>query len=173
MSTATKPAITPDFAAQYRDMLAQTLDFEFPVTKKVIEAVPSSNNGYKPDEKSKTADVLAFHVAQSTIWFLDSVASLKFEWKQDPNEKIPTPVDTAAWWAKEYPRAIARVKAMTGEQLTTIIDFFGMKLPAVNYLMFAHSHCVHHRGQLSTYLRAMGGKCPSIYGGSADEPFKG
>ena len=36
-----------------------------------------------------------------------------------------------------------------------------------------NNHSIHHRGQLSTYLRAMGGKCPSIYGGSADEPMAG
>ena len=48
-----------------------------------------------------------------------------------------------------------------------------MKMPAVNYLLFALVHMVHHRGQLSAYLRPMGGKVPSIYGGSYDEPWRG
>jgi uncharacterized damage-inducible protein DinB len=38
--------------------------------------------------------------------------------------------------------------------------------------MLINNHSVHHRGQLSTYLRPMGSKVPAIYGGSADEPFK-
>jgi uncharacterized damage-inducible protein DinB len=40
------------------------------------------------------------------------------------------------------------------------------------YLQFMLMHLSHHRGQLSTYLRPMGSKVPSIYGGSADEPFQ-
>jgi uncharacterized damage-inducible protein DinB len=47
-----------------------------------------------------------------------------------------------------------------------------MKMPAVNYLLFTLTHMVHHRGQLSTYLRPMGGKVPSIYGGSFDEKWQ-
>jgi uncharacterized damage-inducible protein DinB len=35
-----------------------------------------------------------------------------------------------------------------------------------------NNHCIHHRGQLSTYIRAMNAHVPSIYGGSADEPFQ-
>jgi uncharacterized damage-inducible protein DinB len=45
-------------------------------------------------------------------------------------------------------------------------------MPAVTYLGFMNSHSIHHRGQLSVYLRPMGAKVPSIYGGSADEPFQ-
>jgi len=50
-----------------------------------------------------------------------------------------------------------------------VIDFRGMfQLPAVAYLTFSLNHTIHHRGQLSTYLRAMGGKVPAIYGESYD-----
>jgi uncharacterized damage-inducible protein DinB len=45
-------------------------------------------------------------------------------------------------------------------------------LPAVLYLGFLNNHTIHHRGELSTYLRPMGSKVPSIYGGSYDEPFQ-
>jgi len=45
-------------------------------------------------------------------------------------------------------------------------------LPAAMYLGFLNNHSIHHRGQLATYLRPMGSKCPSIYGGSYDEPFQ-
>ncbi|MGE3512630.1 MAG: DinB family protein [Vicinamibacterales bacterium] len=45
-----------------------------------------------------------------------------------------------------------------------MIDLFGMvQAPGVNFLAMAIKHSVHHRGQLSTYLRAMGGKVPGIY----------
>ena len=58
---------------------------------------------------------------------------------------------------------------MSGEQLSKVIDLFGIvQAPGVNFLAMVAKHSVHHRGQLSTYLRAMGGKVPGIYGPSAD-----
>jgi uncharacterized damage-inducible protein DinB len=58
---------------------------------------------------------------------------------------------------------------MTGDQLNTIIDLLGMmQAPGINFLAMALKHSVHHRGQLSTYIRPMGGKVPGIYGPSAD-----
>jgi uncharacterized damage-inducible protein DinB len=63
---------------------------------------------------------------------------------------------------------------MTAEQLLTPVPFFGvMSLPVFQYLIMVNNHSTHHRGQLSTYLRPMRSKVPSIYGGSADEPFTG
>ena len=61
---------------------------------------------------------------------------------------------------------------MDGTALAQIVDFYGMKLPNAQYLVVAAVHNAHHRGQLASYLRPMGGKVPSIYGGSADEPFQ-
>jgi uncharacterized damage-inducible protein DinB len=54
--------------------------------------------------------------------------------------------------------------------LAQIINFFGiMQLPAVSYIQLTIKHSIHHRGQLSTYLRPMGGRVPGIYGQSADK----
>ena len=58
---------------------------------------------------------------------------------------------------------------ITPEQAAKIVDFRGaFQLPAVAFLDFSLRHAIHHRGQLSTYLRAMGGKVPAIYGESYD-----
>jgi uncharacterized damage-inducible protein DinB len=48
-----------------------------------------------------------------------------------------------------------------------------MTQPAAAFLIVANNHGVHHRGQLSSYLRAMGSKVPDMGGGSADEPMQG
>jgi uncharacterized damage-inducible protein DinB len=70
-------------------------------------------------------------------------------------------------------RGVARVAKMTPEQLMTPINFYNVfNLPAVLYLGFLINHSIHHRGELATYLRPMGSKVPSIYGGSYDEPFQ-
>jgi uncharacterized damage-inducible protein DinB len=64
---------------------------------------------------------------------------------------------------------LAALTKMSGEQLVKMIDFRGMfQMPAVAFLDFGVRHSIHHRGQLSTYLRPAGGKVPAIYGESYD-----
>jgi hypothetical protein len=78
-----------------------------------------------------------------------------------------------SWYEQELPPKLAKLKELSGEHLATVVSFFGvMNLPNVLYLGFWDNHSIHHRGQLSTYLRAMNAHVPSIYGGSADEPFE-
>jgi uncharacterized damage-inducible protein DinB len=85
-----------------------------------------------------------------------------------------TSAELVSWYGENFPRAIERVRAMSAEELLTPVDFYGVfTLPVVYYLGFVNNHGIHHRGQLSTYLRPMGSKCPSIYGGSYDEPWQG
>ena len=58
---------------------------------------------------------------------------------------------------------------MPGERLTNVIDMFGIiQAPGISLLAMTAKHSVHHRGQLSTYLRPMGGKVPGISGPTAD-----
>ena len=80
-----------------------------------------------------------------------------------------SPADAIAQYQARVPAALDRVRAMSGEQLATVIDLFGMiQAPGIKILAMTIKHSVHHRGQLSTYLRAMGGTVPGIYGPSAD-----
>jgi uncharacterized damage-inducible protein DinB len=82
-----------------------------------------------------------------------------------------SPADAVARYKEKIPLALDRVRAMPGEKLTAVIDMFGMmKAPLIGFLAMAAKHSVHHRGQLGTYLRPMGGKVPGIYGPSADTP---
>ena len=70
---------------------------------------------------------------------------------------------------ERFAKDIDRLKQMTGDQLVRIIDFRGMlQFPAVVYVQIGLNHSIHHRGQLSMYLRPMGAKVPSIYGESYD-----
>jgi hypothetical protein len=73
---------------------------------------------------------------------------------------------------RDIPPVLDKVKAMTAEQLATPVNFMDFaNLPAVIYAGWWANHMIHHRGQLSTYVRALNAHVPSIYGGSADEPF--
>jgi uncharacterized damage-inducible protein DinB len=163
-----------DQAVFLLNILLPAVESEAQTTKKVIAAIPEGKAGYRPDPKSKNADELAWHLASSDIWFLDGIASGKFaEGEPERPAALKTPADLVAWYETNFAAGIDRVKAMAPEKLAETLSFYGIfNHPAVMYLSLLMVHAVHHRGQLSTYIRPMGGKVPSIYGGSADEPFQ-
>jgi uncharacterized damage-inducible protein DinB len=153
--------------------LIQGVEHEIPTTKKILAAVPNDKLGFTLGEKGRTAKELMWHTVESDIWFTEGISAGDFS---QPESKEPAPA-TAAEIAAKYEAGMAagmaKVKAMSPEQLAKPVKFFGMmELPAVMYLQFLSNHSIHHRGQLSTYLRAMNAHVPGIYGGSADEPFQ-
>lgn len=164
--------MTPQEAKVIADFVASEIEYEMQATLAVLAAVPADRSGYQPDPKSKTGLGLCRHLALEDAWLLNSVADGAFS-TPPPDDSdacgIMTPADAVARYRKDVPPALARVRAMTGEQLLKVIDLMGMvQLPAVNMLSMFGKHTVHHRGQLSAYLRAMGGKIPGIYGPTAD-----
>lgn len=164
--------LTPEFAAGLRGLMLDGVNRELEITKKVIAAIPDEKADFRPDPNARTARELAWHIANSDVQFLDGIAALKFS-MDTPESKPKTTAELVSWYDSNFKRAAARVAAMTPQQLLTPIEFFGVfNLPAVFYLTFLNNHCIHHRGALATYLRPMGAKVPSIYGGSYDEPFQ-
>ena len=163
---------TPEFILGYRAMMLDGIKREAEVTKRVIAAVPDAASSYKPDPNARTAKELAWHLANTDVQFLNAIADLKFN-METPENKPQTSAEVVAWYDQNMQRGMARVAAMTAEQLLTPVEFFGVfNLPAALYLGFLNNHSIHHRGELTTYLRPMGSKVPSIYGGSYDEPFQ-
>jgi uncharacterized damage-inducible protein DinB len=165
---------TPEFAKAYADMMLMGMERETETTKKLLAAVPDDKREYRPDPNARTAWELAWHLAHTDVQFLDAIADLSFNnMETEPADKPKNSAELVTWYEKHMNRATARVRGMSAEQLSTPIDFMGLfNLPAAFYLAFLNNHSIHHRGQLSTYLRPMGAKVPSIYGGSYDEPFQ-
>ncbi|MGA9392542.1 MAG: DinB family protein [Candidatus Sulfotelmatobacter sp.] len=164
---------TPEFVLAYRDIMIDGFKREVEVTKKVIAAVPDANSSYKPDPHARTAKELAWHLANSDVHFIDSIANLMFDMAGRPPDKPESIGDVVAWYDRHIQQGISCIEAMSAEQLLTPINFAGIfNLPAAFYLGFLNNHSIHHRGELATYLRPMGSKVPSIYGGSFDEPFR-
>ncbi len=163
-------AIAPETLLTIRNMMVQSLKNEHATTKKVLAHIQDGE--WRPDPHARTAPEIAWHIVSNDIWFLDGIADLHF----GPPPAVTGPSTAAemlAWYEREFPRAIARVEKMDAVQLAQVLDFFGMKMPAHTLLNFDLVHNIHHRGQLATYLRPLGGKCPDIYGGSYDEPWQG
>jgi uncharacterized damage-inducible protein DinB len=162
----------PEQATFLLNILLPQIKNEQKTTLKVIQAVPMDKGDYKPDPRSTGAMDLAWHIASSECYFLDGVSSGAFAAGGPRPENIRTSADVVKWYEEHFGQSLERVSKMTSEQLLKTINFHNVfEYPAIVYLQFMTSHSIHHRGQLSAYLRPMGAKVPSIYGGSADEPF--
>ncbi|HUS06037.1 MAG TPA: DinB family protein [Bryobacteraceae bacterium] len=155
------------------EFLFPQIEQEAQITRKVLAAVPQDACQYTPDPKSMTALKLAAHIATVDVWFLESVANGAFAEPEPSIEtNLKTPADVLAYFDKNFGPALAKAKEVPAEKLAEVVSFYTFSFPAVVYLNFLIKHSVHHRGQLSAYLRPMGAKVPSIYGGSADEPME-
>jgi uncharacterized damage-inducible protein DinB len=163
----------PEEAEFLRSYLLPQVRAEQAVTRRILAAIPAGQEEYRPHEKNWTAYRLARHTAGTEMWFLHAVSQRKFVDGQGPPDEIRTGAAMAAWYEAEGTRRVAQIEALTGEELATPVNWIGLRNdPAVHYLSLAIRHTVHHRGQLSTYLRPMGAKVPAIYVASADEPFE-
>ena len=163
--------MNPNQAKTVADFLIADLENEMQTTLRVLGAVPNAHFDYRPDAKSKTALGLVRHITLEDEWLLNCIADGAFTPPPDDSDAcgIMNSADAAAQYKVRVPAALERVRAMSGEQLNNVIDLLGMiQAPGVNFLGMAIKHSVHHRGQLSAYLRAMGGSVPGIYGPSAD-----
>jgi len=163
--------MTPQHARVIADFLIADLEGEVATTTRVLDAVPADHLDYAPDAKSKNALDLIRHIAVIDPWFVNCIADGAFgpSGPENAESGIMTPADGAAKYKEGLTAALARVRALPDEKLAEEIDFFGMmKMAAVATLALMIKHSVHHRGQLSAYLRAMGGKVPGIYGPSGD-----
>jgi uncharacterized damage-inducible protein DinB len=163
-------ALTPEQATlSLQTIWIPAYGWEHPVTKSVISAIPHDKADYRPDPVVKSALDLAWHIVAAELMFLNAVADGTFTYGTTRPESIRTPADVLTWYSEQFAAAVERLKSMAGEQLTKPVDFRGMfTRPAVTFLHTGLNHTIHHRGQLSMYLRPMGAKVPSIYGESFD-----
>lgn len=163
--------MNPQEAKSVADFLIADFENEMQTTQRVLEAVPAGRLDYQPDPKAKTGLGLIRHIPLEDEWILTSIANGTFTPPPDQSDAcgIMTPSDAVTRYKEKVPAALDRVRSLSGEQLSKELDLLGlMQAPAVSFLAMAVKHSVHHRGQLSTYLRPMGGAVPGIYGPSAD-----
>lgn len=143
---------------------------EHRITKAVIEAIPLDKGDYRPDAISKSALDLAWHIVVTEMRFMDAIAAGEFDFSPRPRpDSIKNSQDLLTWYTENFESRFEALTKLSNDQLTKTIDFRGVfQLPAVMYGGFILHHSVHHRGQLSMYLRPMGAKVPAMYGDSHD-----
>jgi uncharacterized damage-inducible protein DinB len=155
------------------DQFLQMFAVEHPTTMKVLQAVPGDQFSFKPHEKSMSAGELAFHIAHSQYGLVEVVKAGSFA----AYTRVDTPGtldEIVAAGETYYQKACDLIRTLTPEQLggQVVLPGTNFSMPAAGLFWANLFHQIHHRGQLSVYIRLMGGKVPSIYGPSADvNPF--
>ena len=162
-----------------KDLIAE-FDREVAKTRKMLEAIPAGADfNFKPHPKSMSLGRLVGHMTDFVgDWALSTLTKDKIEFSPDSNWKPFVPANKTEALAK-FDQGLGGVRASlaatTGDvwdrnwqlvwQGNTVIDepkhqvFRGAVM----------NHMIHHRGQLSVYLRLLGARVPGVYGPSADE----
>jgi uncharacterized damage-inducible protein DinB len=161
--------MTTEQAVWMRDFYLRPLKLESATTLKVMAAVPAEQSEYRPDAASRTALELLRHIAATDNRFVETVINGVFSTESLVPEAVRTPAEIGTWYAERHAANRERLAGVPAPDLVKPVDFRGMfTWPAVMFLQLGLHHTIHHRGQLSAYLRAMGAKVPSIYGESFD-----
>jgi len=168
------PGMKPELAKCALHMALTTIKNEHGTTKNVIEAIPATGVDYKPEPAARTALEIAWHIVASEHRFFSSVVKSFYDITPTPKPvSLKTGPDIAKYYDELLLKDHTALTDLSGEHLAKEMDFRGMfQMPAVMFLDLGIRHSVHHRGQLSVYLRPAGGRVPSIYGESFDSKNK-
>jgi uncharacterized damage-inducible protein DinB len=167
-------------------MIAESLlpefDHEMATTRALLERVPESRADWKPHEKSMSLGELAVHLSQLPHWGTVTMAGDELDLNPPggPGYQTPAFTSTAALLASfdEHVKAGREaIAAASDAQMTATwtlknagATIFALPRVAV-FRSMVMNHLIHHRGQLSVYLRLHDVPLPSIYGPSADTPL--
>jgi uncharacterized damage-inducible protein DinB len=154
-----------------RDFYLKRAKAEFPVFLKVLKALPSDLS-YKPDDRSPSAEQLVWTVTYELKALIDVVDTGKSEWQNITPPGLDEMIGMFEKWSTELLDKVAKLDDASQERNGQFL-YQGqvvMERPTVELLWDFMFDAIHHRGQLSAYLRPMGAKVPSIYGPSADDP---
>jgi uncharacterized damage-inducible protein DinB len=156
-----------------REFLESRRKAEYPVFVRVLNALPKGRFDYRPHERSPSAVEIVWTLARETKACSDFVDAGRVNWiaQAPPNE----PASVISAFQENYTALTDRVGRLSegGWQSKAQLMVEGTlyrEAPIGDFLWFFFFDAIHHRGQLSTYIRPMGGQVPSIYGPSGDDP---
>ena len=162
-----------------KQQLLEAFEREHERTMKVLRAYPDDQSDLKPNERSRSARDVAWPLALGHGRLMVKALTTGFDWSKPPGAPPAVPATMSAIAAAtedSYRQAMDALKSADDAKLDGTVQFFvGPKtlrdIPVVDFLWFLLFDHIHHRGQLSVYLR-MVGNVPAIYGPSGDEPWK-
>jgi uncharacterized damage-inducible protein DinB len=159
-----------------KDALLPEFDHEMATSRKVIERVPAEKFNYRPHDRSMTMGALASHIADMPTWAFVGIS-------QDSLDLAggfkPFQAASNAELLEAFDKNVALARgAIASATDDTFLKNWSLKRGDVTLMTmpkiavvrsFVMNHVIHHRGQLSIYLRLNDIPVPSIYGPSADE----
>jgi uncharacterized damage-inducible protein DinB len=146
---------------------------ERPAFVRVLKAIPKGRLDYCPDPKARTAIQLAWLLATEEAALVSLIKDGVVEWKESsPPDDLDKIVAAFEQFSAEVNESMEHLdEAAWDKKVRFLMGGGGAWEDALGQMVWGFLFdAIHHRGQLSTYLRPMGGKVPSIYGPSADDP---
>ena len=136
-------------------------------TSKVLSRIPEGSD-YRPDPKSRTAREIAWQIVNEEKMIVEALETGTAEWAPAP---APGTIrELCSVYDAQSAEIARRLQTLPNERWAGTLEFFGRQRPASPMAWSFLFDIVHHRGQITTYLRPMGSTVPQIYGPSADEP---
>ena len=163
-----------------KEWLIPEFDHEAAVTRQVLERIPDAALTWKPHERSFTLGELATHVGRVVHWGQSILDHDHYDLGLDPG-RPPAAEGSRAAVLAAFDREVAAVRKALSDRSDAELsarwsvkrgDRVVMALPRFAAVRrFVLNHLIHHRGQLTVYLRLQNVPLPPIYGPSAAEPM--
>ncbi|MCA1562224.1 MAG: DinB family protein [Acidobacteria bacterium] len=146
---------------------------EAPAIRKVISRIPEGSE-YRPDSKSRTAREIAWLIVREEIVLVEGLEKGRLEW-----EEVPAPAtikEILDTYDSRHENLTTKLQGIDPTHWERRVPFMFQGQEVMNETGYENAwgfffDIIHHRGQISTYLRPMGSTVPQIYGPSADEPM--
>lgn len=158
--------------------LLPEFDHEMANTRKALERVPMDKADWKPHEKSGTMQWLAGHLAAIPMWASATVNLPSIDLEDGDNQSPDAPRTSEELLAMFDGFVVEARSAIAGASDETLMEPWSLlaggqeivTMPKIAVLRsFIMNHMIHHRGQLTVYLRLNDVPVPALYGPSADE----
>jgi uncharacterized damage-inducible protein DinB len=159
-----------------RDSLLVEYDHEMAATRKVLERIPDDKLTWKPHDRSRTFAELGQHVANLPNW--GTLILERFDVDLINVPPVSADAESTSAILARFDEARARTRKLLDKTDAELAAMWSLKregqeifaLPkSAAFRTFVLSHMIHHRGQLSMYLRLNDIAVPALYGPSADE----
>ena len=150
-----------------KSLFAEFWSKEAKTTSKVLSRIPEGSD-YRPDPKSRTAREIAWQIVNEEKMIIDALENGAAAWAPAPAPA--TMKELCETYDTQSAEIVRRLQELPAARWAGTLEFFGRQRPASPMAWNFLFDIVHHRGQITTYLRPMGSTVPQVYGPSADEP---
>ena len=162
-----------------KDALLPEFDHEMATTRRLLERVPDAEFAWRPHEKSMSLGQLAGHIANLPLWCSATLQNTVLDLDAFGDDARPRQPESRGALLQEFDAKVKAARALLSEQSDPeLLTPWTLKkggheiftMPRISAIRsFVMNHLIHHRGQLSVYLRLKNVPIPAIYGPTADE----